>query len=195
MLEVLGGIFGAIFSGGATGIIGIIAQRFADYKNKQLDMQLENQRFENNVKLKEIDAKIMAQEAAARLQVVTVEGDTAVTIAKVSAEAAEAQADAAAFTASYDLEPKLYNSGKLTKNQNWLMVGLDVLRGSVRPLLTIYLCILTTMIYFQARGLLAKEDLDIKQAMNLTDYVVHSIIYLTTTIVLWWFGTRNKGSK
>lgn len=192
MLETLGTIFGAIFSGGATGIIGVIAQRFADYKNKQLDMQLENQRHANAVALREVDAKIMAQEAAAKVQVVTLEGENANKLATIQNEGASDLADSAAFTKSYDLEPKLYNQGKLTPRQNWVMVLLDAFRGSIRPVLTLYLCVLTTLIYFQARGLLAQEDLDVDRAMALNDYIVHSILYLTTTIVLWWFGTRNK---
>lgn len=195
MLELFGTVFGAIFSGGATGIIGVIAQRYADYKNKQQDMALEAQRQANAIALKEVDAKIMAQEAAARLQVVSLEGENAARVATISADAAEAQADATAFAKSFEMEPKLYNSGNLTNGQNWLMVLLDAFRGSVRPALTIYLCVLTTMIYIQAKDILGKEDLDVKQAMDLHDYIVHSIIYLTTTIVLWWFGTRNKNTK
>jgi hypothetical protein len=195
MLETLGTIFGAIFSGGATGIIGVVAQRFADYKNKQLDMQLENQRHTNAVALREVDAKIMAQEAAAKVQVVTLEGENAVNLADAQTKGIEAAADAAAFSKSYDLEPKQFTTGNLSSNQRWAMVVLDFVRGFVRPGLTIYLCVLTTLIYFQARDLLSKEDLDVKQAMDLTDYIVHSIIYLFTTVTLWYFGTRNKATQ
>jgi hypothetical protein len=188
-------ILGSIFSGGATGILGIVAQRFADYKNKQLDMQLEGQRHANTVALRELDSRIMAQEAAAKIEVTTLEGENANALQELKNEGEIAKADGVAFTKSYELEPKLYNSGKLTTGQQWVMVILDAIRGSVRPLLTIYLCVLTTYIYFQAKGLLSQEDLDVDQAMELTKYVVHSILYLTTTIVLWWFGTRNKATK
>jgi hypothetical protein len=137
----------------------------------------------------------MAQEAAAKIEVTTLEGANANALQELKNEGEIAKVDATAFVKSYDLEPKLYNSGKLTNNQQWVMVLLDALRGSVRPLLTIYLCVLTTYIYFQAKGLLSQEDLNVDQAMKLTEYVVHSILYLTTTIVLWWFGTRNKATK
>lgn len=195
MLELFGTVFGAIFSGGATGILGVVAQRYADYKNKQLDIQLENQRHVNAVALREVDSKIMAQEAAAKVQLVTLEGENASKLATIKTEGAIELADVEAFGKSYDLEPKMYNAGNLTPAQNWVMVILDAFRGAVRPMLTIYLCVLTTMIYVQARGLLAQEDLDVKQAMDLMDYIVHSILYLTTTISLWWFGTRNKESR
>jgi hypothetical protein len=195
MLELLGTIFGSIFSGGATGIIGVIAQRYADYKNKELDMKLEAQRHENAVALRRVDAEIMAQEAAAKVQVVTLEGQNAQKLAEITTAGASDIEDTKAFAGTLVKEPTQYNQGNLTKNQNWVMVILDFFRGSIRPALTLYLCVLTTMIYIQARGLLAKEDLDVDRAMALNDYIVHSILYLTTTIVLWWFGTRNKEKR
>lgn len=190
MLET---IFASIFSGGATGILGVVAQRFADYKNKQLDMELEDKRAANAIALKEVDMKIMTAEAATKIQVTTLEGDNAARLETIKTAGASDVADSQAFAESYKLEPKLYNSGNLTPGQNGWMVALDVFRGSIRPLLTLYLCILTTAIYIQARNLLALEDLDVDRAMALNDYIVHSILYLTTTISLWWFGTRNKG--
>jgi len=184
MLEILGMVFGSIFSGGATGVIGVIAQRFADYKNKQLDMELEKQRFENQVQLRRVDAEIMAQEWAARTKV-----------AEVEAAGEEAVADAAAFAASYQLEPKRYSDEtRLTPNQQWWMVILDFFRGSVRPALTMYLCVLVTVIYFLARDKVKGEDLSPEQVLDLLKLIIGTVLYVWTTITLWWFGTRNKSA-
>lgn len=183
MLEILGTLVGSIFSGGATGIIGVVAQRFADYKNKQLDMQLEKQRFDNSVALKKVDAEIMAQEWAAKTQV-----------AQIETAGASDVADAQAFAASFQLEPKRYASeAAMTPGQNWVMVLVDALRGFVRPALTLYLCALVTAIYFLSRDKLKAEDLTAEQALELLKYLIASILYVWTTITLWWFGTRNKG--
>lgn len=185
MLEILGTIFGSIFSGGATGLIGAAAQRYADYKNKQLDMQLNAQKFANEVALRKVDAEIMEQEWAARTQVATVEG-----------EAAKDVAASNAFAESYKMEPQRYSdASKLTPGQTWIMVLLDGLRGSVRPLLTIYLCGLTTAVWIQAHSKLSVEDLDSSSALDVWKMVVGNILYLTTTVVLWWFGTRNKAPQ
>jgi hypothetical protein len=182
MLEILGTIFASVFSGGATGIIGVIAQRYADYKNKQLDLQLEAQRFSQQVELKRVDAEIMKAEYAAKLD-----------ITRLETTGASDVADAAAFAASYALEPKQYsNTTTLTTGQNWVMVMLDALRGAVRPLLTLYLCVLVTLIYVEARRALQKEDLDTEQALELFKLMLSTICYVWTTITLWWFGTRNK---
>jgi hypothetical protein len=183
MFEVLGVIFGNIFSGGATGLLGVIAQRFADYKNKQLDMELEKQRHANAVELRRVDAEIMAQEWAAKTKVAEVEADAAKDVAASNA-----------FAESFKMEPQQYSDSKrLTPRQQWVMVILDALRGSVRPLLTLYLIVLTTAVWIQARAKLGVEDLTGETALEVWKMVVGNILYLTTTVVLWWFGTRNKG--
>jgi len=182
MFEVLGTIFGSIFSGGATGLIGIVLQRFADYKNKQLDMKLEDQRAQNEIAKRRVDAEIMAQEWAGRLKVAETEGETAKDVAASKA-----------FAETLWREPERYsNAATLTPRQQWVMVILDAVRGTVRPFLTVYLCALTTYVWFQARATLSGEDLTSDAALDVWRMVVGNILYLTTTVVLWWFGTRNK---
>jgi len=74
-------------------------------------------------------------------------------------------------------------------------VIIDFIRGIVRPGLTVYLCALTTMIYVQARELLGKEDMTLASAIELEKLIVQTILYLTTTCILWWFGTRNSAPQ
>lgn len=183
MLELLGTAASAVLSGGATGILGAAVQRYADYKNRQLDLQAQASRQAHEAAMRDADAKIMAQEWAARTQVATIEGETR-----------EAEADARAIEASYQLEPKQYSgSVKPTRGQGWLLVLLDVLRGVVRPGLTIYLCALTTLIYVEVQPLSARLFTD--QAAAAYQLVIGTILYLFTTVTLWWFGTRNKGAQ
>ena len=182
MLEIIGTIFGSVFSGGATGLIGVALQRFADYKNRQLEMQIAKQKFDQDLALKQVDMQIMEKEWAGRVQV-----------AQTEAEAAADAAASQAFAASYAMEPKRYSEGvPIGKTGGFLLVLLDLFRGVVRPALTVYLCVLTTMIYYQARKLVDKEDLDPEQALQIEHLFIGTILYLTTTCVLWWFGTRNK---
>ena len=182
MLEIIGTIFGSVFSGGATGLIGVAVQRYADYKNRQLEMQIAKQKFDQDLALKQVDMQIMEKEWAARVQV-----------AQTEAEAAADAAASQAFAASYAMEPKRYSEGvPVGKAGGFLLVLLDLFRGVVRPALTVYLCVLTTMIYYQARILIDREDLDPEQALQIEHLIVGTILYLTTTCVLWWFGTRNK---
>ena len=182
MLEIIGTIFGSVFSGGATGLIGVGLQRYADHKNKQLDIQLAKQKFDQDLALKQMDMQMMEKEWAGRVQV-----------AQTEAEAAADVAASRAFEASLASEPKRYSEGvKVGRAGGLLLVLMDVFRGMVRPALTVYLCVLSTLIYYQARELVAKENLTPDQSLSIENMIVGTILYLTTTCVLWWFGTRNK---
>jgi hypothetical protein len=182
MFEIIGTLLGSVLSGGATGLIGVALQRFADFKNKQLDIQLAKQKFEQDVALKQLDMQMMEKEWAGRVQV-----------AQTEAEAAADAAASKAFEASYAMEPKRYSEGvKPGKVGGFMLILLDLFRGVVRPALTVYLCVLTTLIYYQARELVGQENLSPEQALQIEHLIVGTILYLTTTCVLWWFGTRNK---
>lgn len=170
-------ILGSILSGGATGLLGIGIQRFFDHKAKKLELELNNQKFAHEINLRKVDAEIMAQEWAGRFKVAEVEGD------------------AKAFDTALTSEPKRYYEGTdLTPKQKWLMVGLDFIRGIVRPGLTLYLCAITTIVYFQAAEVMGNSILPF-QAYDLVDKIVQTVLYLTTTCVLFWFGARNKGKQ
>lgn len=187
MFEFIGTLLSSVLAGGATGILGVIAQRIADYKNKQLDLALEKQRGELELAKRDKDAAIMAQEWAGRTRVAEVEAGAVV-------DAAEAQA----FAASFQHDKATYSDGVLDKLRGWwgqllrfLLGFVDVIRGIVRPGLTIYLCVITTMMYADAQRLVG-AGLTAAQALDLVKMIVATVLYLTTTCVLWWFGTRNR---
>lgn len=182
-MDLFSGI-ASVLSGGLTGVIGSVAQGIFEYKSKKLDIELQKEKFANEIELRKVDAQVMAQEWAARTQVATVEAT-----AQVDTE------DAKAFAASLTSEPKTYHEGQLTTGQNWMMVILDFCRGIIRPGLTIYLCVLTTAVYFQAKFLLKTNDISVEQAVGLVTQIINTILYLTTSCVLWWFGSRQKGKK
>ena len=183
MLEILSTVFGSILGGGATGLLGVAFQRFADYKNRQLDLQLDKQRNEHEASMRDKDAAIMAQEWAARTK-----------IADTEAEADKDVAESNAFAASFKMEPARFSGAvKPTRGQGWLLVLLDLLRGVVRPGLTVYLCAITTLIYLDIKVLLdSKSAWSGTEAFTLMHTIIQTVLYLTTTCVLWWFGTRNK---
>lgn len=183
LLDLVSTFLVSIFSGGATGLIGVAVQRYFDTKKIKLDMEAEKQRMSHEIELRKIDSEIMEKEATVRVRV-----------AEIGAQAEEAVADAQAFAASFS-EPKPYSSDVVaTKNQGWALILLDFIRGIVRPVLTVFLVALTTWIYVDAHNLMIREGFGISpdQAYKLTNTIVASILYLATTCVLWWFGTRNK---
>lgn len=180
MADVVSAI-GAVLSGGLTGVIGAGVQRFADYKNKKLDIESDRAKFSHEIAMRRVDAEIMEKEFAARTRLAEVEGD-------IKRDVADAEAFAASFR-----EPVRYAEGAtLTPRQTGWMVALDFMRGIVRPGLTLYLVILTTLIYGQASALMSGSAFTPADALELTSRTVDTVLYLTTTATLWWFGTRNK---
>lgn len=180
MLDPLS-LISSVFGGGATGLLGIVVQRWADHKNRKLDLEASRDKMAHEAAMRKADADIMKEEWAQRTK-----------IAEIEKEGKVEQADAEAFAASFR-EPERYSDGvKPSRGQAWVLIILDTIRALVRPALTVYLCVITTLIYIEARQLLGAAALTSEQAMSLTDKVVSTVLYLTTTCVLWWFGTRNK---
>lgn len=171
----------SVLGGGITGLIGSITQHVLEFKTKKLELEANRDKFTHEERMVKAEAEVMAQEWAARTKV-----------AEVESAARIETADSAAFAASFN-EPSRY-AEHVTEKQNWFMVGLDVLKGVIRPGLTVYLCILTTLLYFKVQKLLP-TTIDVDQALGLVNEIIGTILYLTTTCILWWFGTRNNGRK
>jgi len=175
-------LLGSIFSGGLTGLLGVAFQRFFDFLKVKQEIEMKKMEFDHEVNMRRIDGEMLAQEWAARTQVATIE-----------ATAKENVAAEASFSASFNSEPKQYSAKvKIGPVTGFFLVLLDFLRGIVRPGLTIYLCVITTMIYVEARTIMAGVAFATADAIRVHDLIVSTILYLTTTCVLWWFGTRNS---
>lgn len=177
------GIIGSIVSGGMTGILGVGVQRIADYFNKKQDLKKMELQFAHEANMKQIDGELMVKEYEQQAKIIVAEG-----------EARVAEADAEAFAKSFSQEPKIYSNTKAVGPiANGFLVALDVIRGLVRPGLTMYLCGITTLVYLEAKTIMATvEVFTADQAIEIHNLIVATVLYLTTTCVLWWFGTRNK---
>lgn len=171
----------SLFGGGLVGLLGTVISKFFEYRTKKLDIELQAAKYANEIAMKRVEGELMAQEWAARTKVAEVEGHTKMDVA-----------DSEAFAASFN-EPVRYSEGvSPTSAQGWLLILLDSFRAIIRPALTLYLCILTTLLYFDAHKLLRANDFTQSQAEALVLRIIETILFLTTTCVLWWFGTRNK---
>lgn len=181
MLTMLGTLITSVLAGGATGLGGVLLQRVFDHLKVKQDLALTQMKFVHELAMRDKDAALMREEWAGRLRVAEREGETATAVAET-----------AAFSASLLREPERYSHAPtLTPRQQWLMVILDFCRGIIRPGLTVYLCALTSYVWWQVRQLLSIEELDQASVLEVWKLVVGTILYLTTTVVLWWFGTRS----
>lgn len=182
MLEIIMGVA----SGGATGLLGIGLGRFFDWLNAKAKVAEKKLDFEHAQQMKRIDGELMDKEWAARLRVADREADAEETVAREES-----------FAASFNMEPKRFsNKRELTPMQHWLMVVLDFVRGAVRPGMTVYLCAVVTLLAFEVNALMEVYGAVLDQAQVFTIYerIIFTILYLFTTVTLWWFGTRNQQS-
>jgi len=176
MFEFFGDAIGAILSGGATGLIGSVVSVWGEYKKNQ-------QLFEHKEHMAKLDQESMRLEADLELKKITTEGEVQIGIS-----------EAQTLSASFEHDKAAYYTGQLGKLGRAAMVFIDFMRGLIRPAMTIYLVILTTLIYWEIDTLVNKMDgvMSVNLAAQLLQQIIMVILYLTTTVVLWWFGTRQK---
>ncbi len=73
-------------------------------------------------------------------------------------------------------------------DDGWAMSLVDVIRGLVRPALTVGFLALTAAVYFTLGD-------DPVAEIDIAPRVIDTILYLSTTTVLWWFGARQAGKR
>lgn len=187
LLSVVGDLAGSVLSGGVTSLLGVGLKSFFDFKNKKLD-------FEQALKMKEADAKIMQQEWEARSKVASIEAAGAAEVAATNA-----------FAKSYDLEPKSYVTdmkaptgkfGSVIAAIVYMLLGiLDFVKGIIRPGMALYLTVFATMTAAAVRTELKSHPITDDQAYTIAMQVVSTTLYLWTTCVLWYFGARNNAPQ
>lgn len=193
MIELLGAIATGVFGGGATGLLGVLLQRFFDFKAKRLEVDLVRLNHENAVALRTIE--LQAQE---RIAARTAEADEL--IAQTEAQAREAEAAERSLQASYEADRATYLSASAQKQSRAariMMALADFARGMIRPLGTVYLMIVTTAMFWWTTKLAAEYGVRMTadQVLQLQMNLIGTITYCFTTSWVWWFGVRPAQPK
>lgn len=177
MLDMITGAFGAIAGGGATGLLGAVISRFADYK-------LEKMRFSHQRELADLELKQIKLEA-----------EYAFKVADREATMAEEVAASETLRTSYSADSATYLRHATGKVSSFFMGVVDFARGMLRPGATVFLLYVTYSISREMHALVTELNgaaLDANLAQSLWVDVVNMILYLTSAAVLWWFGARPK---
>lgn len=186
MFEILGTLLAGVLSGGATGLLGVLIQRWFDHKNRQQDIDMLKLQLANAVELSKLET-----ERASR-------------VAEADMQARFAEADADVLQASFRHDAASYLAPEAQRRKGWvggivtLLMGLvDFMRGILRPGMTAYLCWLTTIMFWWVRELADRHGLSLTadQVMQLMVQIIATILYVFTTSALWWFGTRPPRQK
>ncbi|KUJ73915.1 hypothetical protein AVO42_00395 [Thiomicrospira sp. XS5] len=167
---LLAGITSAA-GGGIIGVIGTGLQAWTTYKSEQLKMAHE-------LKMRELDQAEITLEHSLKMQEVeaTVKGQIAV--AEQNRMQTETQVAGELQLASYQTDTAKYGGGFV-----------DAIRGLMRPVLTLYFAILMALIAYQL-FMLNDQFIGTATASYLLKDLVNAAIFLATTSVTWWFGSR-----
>lgn len=130
-------------------------------------------------------AQIRKEEAAFEFEHELAMADKQVERAEVEGMIARDIADMGAFRESLAEQRMLYR-----------IKPVDAIRGLMRPLITVYLLILATIVTLKiGRHVGGIEHLDETLMSALYTDTITQIFFLVTTAVTWWFGSRPSSSR
>lgn len=163
-------IFTNAVSGGLTGLLGTVFSGLIMWKENA-------DKRKHELEMRRVDIEERKTEAEITLKQTNAETEAARFVGELNAFQASQRADKATYSIKDPSNP-------------WL-IAVDVVRGLIRPVLTIGLVIITTIITFDAIEAMGGYDqfLEVQGAQIVIDLVL-ALVYMTTTAVLWWFGTR-----
>lgn len=163
----MGDLILGVLSGGVTGLIGtVISGGMKFFENRQ--------KHGHELAIMEMEMQQMDKEA-----------EIARDIKELDMEGKDRTAAWHALEASY----KESTSRMSTGDSAWLVM-VDVVRGLMRPVITLGLLVLMAVIYFTTAAELAGPN-----GTPMTVSIIQTVLYVGTTAVLWWFGTRNLSKK
>ena len=188
MVGTILGFFGSAAAGGITGLIGALGSKIADYFTYK-------QKCAFDLAMRDKD-----------MAIAKIEADKDVTIARDTNATNLGLGEIELSEKSHDDDKATYATHDLVEHAPTWAAGLataffafvDFIRGMTRPGLTLYLVVLTTIIYenmdtvIKAAGVTAFSPGD---ALKIVVMIVDAVLYLTSTAVTWWFGSRPKSTK
>ena len=163
MISAILAILGSSSIGSIIGLLGGLANRWLDQKNKKADQEFE-------LKKLEAEREFMKEEYSHRIQVTTIE--------------AEGRAEAA----GYDAMAASYSFAVPTSQDGIV----DKISKVIRPLLTLAFFFFTIYVFSEI-SLLMKERsiaLDDDKVLELYTYTIQWIFFQAGASIGWWFAMR-----
>lgn len=162
-------------AGGIIGVVGSWLTKREERKNAQL-------KFDYDVKM----AEIRSAEAKAEAEHELAMADKQMERAQVEGNIALGEAELSAFQESLREQSKVYG-----------IKIVDAVRGLMRPLITIYLLIIATLLMTKINELVGGVGNSFSPDELIQTYkgVIDQLLFLTATAVTWWFGSRPSSHR
>ena len=166
-----------IASGGGTGLVGSVFSFLADYFRSKLVQ-------DHEIKLRELDIEELQIEA-------TLQGKTEPNEWDMKA----LEEDSDLMKTSYAQDMPKWTTKKARDSKAFLF--LDFVRGFTRPAITFYLAIVVTAMFYLLMTMLERLEsiggvLVVTLLSELITAIVLMTLYVMSTVILWWFGSRSK---
>jgi hypothetical protein len=188
MMELFSTIFTSVLGGGATGLLGVLLQRYFDHKKQQSDIELLKLNLEAAHRTREME--LQAQERMADKA-----ADAAIAQAKLDAMTRLAESRDKLVGESYGNDRATFTTADTQQRSRFARIALtvvDAVRGLMRPGITSYMLGMLTAVFVWVRSLYLQMGMKLTsdQVYALTMNCVGTVFYLATTCVVWWFGVR-----
>ena len=191
--------------GGVTGLLGNVVSGIFKYKNTKLEMERDVVQNTHDLAMLEAETKAMIMEAKANIKVTQAQVEGAIEIE-----------DSKAFIESQKQGNKTlldnqWVNALLSVDNKWakivtvpiaslisILFGfVDFLRGIIRPVLTAYLCGVTTWATWMAWQIMQAHGVALTaiEATAIFNDVTSIVTYLTVSCVTWWFGDRRMAKS
>jgi hypothetical protein len=193
MLALLGTIITGVMSGGATGLFGVLLQRYFDMKKQQNDLELVKVNNANALQVRQLELEAQAKMADRA-------ADAQERVAALDTQARESEAAARDYQASMQADRATYlapEAQQSSRTARILMAIVDFMRGIIRPGVTIYVLGLETMLVLWVRDMYQRAAFTLTPAQthDLALQIIGVVVYLATAIPVWWFGIRPSRQK
>lgn len=162
-------------AGGIIGVIGSWLTKREERKNSQLKLDYE-------IKM----AEIRREEAKAEAEHELAMADKQMERAQVEGNIAIGEAELNAFQEGLREQSKTYG-----------IKIVDSIRGLMRPVITLYLLIIATLLMVKIHELVGGMENAFSPEELIKTYkaVIDQLLFLTATAVTWWFGSRPSSQR
>ena len=172
-MSIFADALGAILSGGVTGLAGSGLQFLGGYFKEKRDQK-------HQLALRALDMDSMKLESQLALSKTEAEGEISKDLATQHA-----------FEKSFEMDRATYTPVNADPRTAWILVSIDAIRGLVRPAITLWMCYLLIRLHLDLQkyggGM---QNLSPSAVEDLWSNVTLTILYIATTVILWWFGSR-----
>lgn len=196
MFEIISSLFTAALGGGASGLLGVFITKHFEQKKTVSDLQKLKMQLESSERIaqqeREHAAKMAQSQQNTDIHMAELRAEEHADEQATKAQIASYESDAPRFTVNFTGDDKSPWS-VATRNAVTLLMGtVDVLRGLVRPVMTVYVLYLLTAVFLWVKELYARQGVVITAAevKDLALQCVQTIFFLVTGISTWWFGIR-----